>query len=1429
MKQTTKLNINMNNKSKPTSTNQVMIFDTFIYEDVPFYLRYNDENLLDTAQGAFKAFVTTVLVLYTSTDLKKLIGEMQVKPYINIIESIILLFYLETENRDTSNNLAEMQKSSILLQQYISLIYLFKVPYDAEFSKSLLNPYLKMPLEKATWKRIENNSITVCKDFFKKQLCRLHWDISTYETEATDKFNEWFTITDKNLVENLVKLQVYKVPKGVNFNQMFYLFVHNIGFTESIKSYENGKYVCLIKHELEELFIWFRFIEVVGRYIMAGNSKKSRSDLLEYKKIIGSYEVNIDKDIFNKKTYNNLRILFQEVKYHYIFSFTRGFAHVIVQLLSKKKDTNLKSLTLQLLPISDLVKNNPILAFLNDSINVIESIKTKLVTQKVLVQKENLSHEDNFVQINNSSSIYTSLEEWNKIYHDLVLTEDIDDHIQKKTFKIGAIMYEIAKEFSTNIPSRLKIFEQLIKDNPKFIVQIIQTSLQKITYSLVRRGNQQGKEFSLGLTFLSSILGETIFKHLFDHSRKFFNQILTISDSNHSNITTLLISILTNDDQLTQKIYNDFNITHNGTKVMLKLINNFLLKHFIQLYIKNELPNTLQERLDRYWKHYQRMNSLNKINKELTADYIQIGYDIIDLLEKQNIVSRYTSQNQEKMQHMVKFEPELVAHFSENLHLFRPFLVQNNLNFVKQNAKDSSTYQLIYDIYNNFIHINPDMELSLSSDCYLRTHRPHIKLTIDNDYYQFFLRHYISLMSQTHINISNSDSFEDILNIYNISSDDLKKIYNEVDSKDQTILDNLFQFAVDFNINMNKDLEKSLKTVSQQYVGRIKNIYNKIYSNKLFFVGLLKEVCIYSIFGYFIANGFLDTRGRYYLEGYHFNIQNFPLAKAFIKPFSFCNKVNIYRHYPDIQKAFIENLKTEKLKEVVKNMSLDTFSFKLREDEISYLYKFFNSSQVSRKDFISVLMTPHQNSNDLLSFIRQNKKKDEYTFLIESYIYQYINQSNKPFISNYYELDASASGLQMTSILLNDTNIGKKCNLLGAEKVDIYSTAGNGFKKQVLALTKVVEALRSFLHLPHYIKETPTIMDEIEYKKLEGAVVQEKLNALLYLNWEKSYRLSELMRDILQDSKVQEFIKDYFSNKHEWILDTFANEIMTYTLLQDIDKNHLKFFISICKGIWFFKNLDDYLWIYQQNLLFDRALFKKAIMTYGYNSTCRGRIEDFVEFFTEHASSHQRIDKSKLNKIATVVEHYFKFFRSKELPECEIPKEISKLVAQEKKPITITNKFFNIIINPCKSKESTVNICREDLRLQLSIEYKTNETDSNSIRTGFIPNFIHSMDAFIVHLLYEKIYHINEYFRINKINFSIPLTTTHDTFMMLITPFLPLIIEDCYKELILYNYIETLKPNSELFLKLIKKYFDSPNKRKEYLSQMENFNPYFIK
>lgn len=1427
LKINSKLNINMNNKGKLTSTNQPMIIDRFISNDVPFYLRYNDENSISSAQDVFALFASTVLVLYKSTDLKKLIGEMQIKQNINILESIILLFYLETENRDTSNDFAEMQKSSILLQQYIVLIFIFRSPYNVEFSKSLLNSYLKMPLEKATWKRIRNNSLTVCKDFIKNQLCRLHYDISTYETEDTTTFNEWFTVIDKELLVNLVNLQVYKEPKRVNYNQMLYLFAYNIGFTESIKSYENGKYVSFIKHELEEIVIWFRFMEVILRKIIAADFTEWKLAFREFIGKTGCIEVNIDKDIFNEKTYNNLKILFHEVKQHYIFYFVLIFRDAIAQLLNETNDTNLKSLTLQL-PISDLVKNNPILAFLNDSINVIESIKTKLVTKKVLVQKENPSHEDNFLQINSDNSIYTSLEEWNKIYNDLVLTKDIDEHTRKETFNIGSIMYHIVKEFSINIPSRLKIFEMLIKENPTLILQIMQNCMQKTIYSLVYRKHKEENDFSLGLTYFSSLLGEIIFKTLFYYSQKSFNEILTISESNLSNITTLLISILTNNDTLTLKIYNDFNIIHDKKKVMVKLLNNFLLKHFFQLYIKNELPNTLQVALNPYWKHYQGTNSLNKINKELTADYIQIGYDIIDLLEEQNMVSKYTLQNENTIQYMVKFKPHLVAYFSENLRLFRPFLVQNNLDFVKQKAKDSSTYQLILDNYKEFIHINPDMELSLSSDCYLRKHRPHLKVTIDNDYYHLFLTHYINLMSKTPINIDNSDSFQDILNIYNVSSDDLKKIYNEVDSKDQTILDNLLQFAVDFNINTDEELRKSLKTFSQQYVARIKQLYNKIYSNKLFFVGLLKEVCIYSIFGYFIVNGFLDTRGRYYLEGYHFNIQNFPLGKAFIKPFSFNNKLNIHRHYLHIQKAFIENLKTEKLKEIVKNMSVDTFSIKLHEDELSYLYKFFNSSKVSRKDFESVLMT-QQNSDDLLSFIRQNKKKDEYTFLIQSYIYQYKSQIKKPFISNYYELDASTSGLQMTSILLYDKNIGKKCNLLGTEKVDIYSLAANDHKKCFLSLKEDTENFKSYFKLPHNVKETPIIMNDTEYDKLNRASVQEKINAVLNTKWKNSYKIGDIIRDILKDQEVQQFMKIYSSNKHEWILDSFIEEIKEYTSLLNIDKDFLKYFISICKGIWLSNDLDDCSWISQQNLLFDRALFKKAIMTYGYNSTFKGRIDDYIEFFQEYAPNSHRIDISKLNNIANAVEHYFEYFRSKELVECAITKEISKLVAKEKKPITIKNKFFHIIINPCKTIQSTVNICRKDLRVQLSIRCNTNETDSNRIRTGFIPNFIHSMDAFIVHLLYEKIYYINEYFRINKIDFHLSLTTTHDEFMMLLTPFLRLLIEDCYKELILYDYINTLKSNTELFNKLITMYFNSPNKMKEYHSQMENFNPYFIK
>jgi hypothetical protein len=57
MKKITKLNINMNNRSKLISTNQAMIIQKFLYNNVPLYLHYNDENSIYSAQSIFKLFV----------------------------------------------------------------------------------------------------------------------------------------------------------------------------------------------------------------------------------------------------------------------------------------------------------------------------------------------------------------------------------------------------------------------------------------------------------------------------------------------------------------------------------------------------------------------------------------------------------------------------------------------------------------------------------------------------------------------------------------------------------------------------------------------------------------------------------------------------------------------------------------------------------------------------------------------------------------------------------------------------------------------------------------------------------------------------------------------------------------------------------------------------------------------------------------------------------------------------------------------------------------------------------------------------------------------------------------------------------------------------------------------------------------------------
>src|SRR5208282_657002 len=113
----------------------------------------------------------------------------------------------------------------------------------------------------------------------------------------------------------------------------------------------------------------------------------------------------------------------------------------------------------------------------------------------------------------------------------------------------------------------------------------------------------------------------------------------------------------------------------------------------------------------------------------------------------------------------------------------------------------------------------------------------------------------------------------------------LQEFKTKASMKEQDLLERILKFGVNLNDRINKDLVTQIQSVNKKSKIILNTIYNKILNNKLFLIGLLQEAVLYSMYGYFIVTSFIDSRGRYYLNGYYLNVQNFPLAKVFVKPF----------------------------------------------------------------------------------------------------------------------------------------------------------------------------------------------------------------------------------------------------------------------------------------------------------------------------------------------------------------------------------------------------------------------------------------------------------------------------------------------------------------------------------------------------------------
>jgi hypothetical protein len=718
---------------------------------------------------------------------------------------------------------------------------------------------------------------------------------------------------------------------------------------------------------------------------------------------------------------------------------------------------------------------------------------------------------------------------------------------------------------------------------------------------------------------------------------------------------------------------------------------------------------------------------------------------------------------------------------------------------------------------------------------------------LDKNYFYSFL-----VMLQEHIDIeknSHTHIFHDYIKkhaevflLYKIKPEYLISLYDTNNSNVKNLLDDISIFALNFDkindIFFMKKVKKILKPtveyikekVSEEWrtyyrlLKILQDLYSKIASYKIFIRGLLIEGLIYCRFDYFIINSFIDTRGRHYFSGFYLNPNSYHLVKAFVKPFVGSNKPLTKKLFSSFSKIINKKNEIFDNKEIVnllKNKLADYNSFTDENEslKISYVYELFENSTFSFEIFKEILLKYKESKlsytlifKESLLFVKTYVKSIKLLYMIHSAILSLVFPENT--ISNYYALDATASGLQMTSMVLRDRDLGELCNVSlpqnnSSINKDIYVIFS---KDSSHLITNILEELKIF-DIPLSLQKTidfyyPLLLD----KKLE----KNETNSLLFPDLNMFFEL-------LCENDIFEKLDNVIRNNN-WLLfkspkkafDIFELELKQQVDLNFISDNKKKYVNAtiISKIIIFIKNYfnlksflkEDFPWF--MGWLSSRDVFKKAIMTFGYNATSFRRKEYFKEALLE-LNNYQK--DNKLYFMVQILERIFYQLKETYLKSSQLLRDFGivlsngiKETISEIPGITIDNGVFMMKLKIYKKEKVKVQAhglqvgtWHELITKMPKIEIKNNKIypipNYSLLARKFAPNFIHSMDAWVVCVFKYKIAQINYLLR-NKIFLN--QITNHDTFGLTIPLLLKYILMDIYKTLYFFDYLGTLEENA---------------------------------
>lgn len=882
------------------------------------------------------------------------------------------------------------------------------------------------------------------------------------------------------------------------------------------------------------------------------------------------------------------------------------------------------------------------------------------------------------------------------------------------------------------------------------------------------------------------------------------------------------------------------NIEAHTKRDLIKLILSYIIMHF-----KN---NTIyHSKFDLIFK--ENYNKIELFESYYKSSILKLGHYFFDYFKYHsskifNIIQQMDANN-EHLIYYIQINQIYLNNINDMYAMQKPYFHKNNKEKI-----DKFVINLDDDIfrYNKTCNIKVNESIKkISEESFTLT-------CIDEYSFIKLLDFIIKIKNIQNFTLDKKKDLQLFFSIFDLSKKSVQILYDNLhlpENANYSVLTfEILKKFTDITYVDHEDFESSLKNIHDKLLKKtLTRVFNKMTPLKYILITSINDAMTLIPFKYFIQEYFYDGRGRSYLKTISTNIQLYPILRSFIKPFK-AQELND-SGWNHLKNNLNKLLKNDKIKEELRN--LDNILIKNEKFQERYVQSFF----AQNIDFFLDKELQVEDEEKLIEFALNNTKKNKDIWLALSSLFRYSHNKNKQekslkynTIGEYCIFDATTSGLQMKSISENNPKLAEDVNVLGNSRKDFYHNL----------VTSVSFVREKTLYIKELIINRLTLdkqaFDNIAvntcvlgYNSINKALffLHDYNNVFYDINSLESMLLAFINLDFKSSLGKHKLINIIYEKIKDEISDIILNfEVLYNNLLTSIEKEFLKEIVDEKKQrfveiLLYFRHsviLNDLMinhsWT-TKAIFESRNIFKNAVMTSIYNAERQSRVKHLNELLfeldQEYNYNFESIPKNYINYLVELLETCFvysitlyvdnTFMDNVMLEICNILRDKQKLGFH--KGITYTLGDFSIQYNPKELYKYDVecpSIIKETRRNQRIYIQKEN-THLKQLSTKFTPNFIHSMDAFVLQEFRKLILELNDMsYRYYYLNWG----SNHDSFWITYPIILPYLLKECYYRLYLENpftkiVLDNYALENNVVLKQLKKRHD----------EFSKINPNFIK